>query len=167
MPCQRPAVGLKARLGRHPSEPEIAAEIGVSLESLQRLLGDLRGLDIGSLQSETNDPGGEEEIQVPAGSEKEDPYHQAVRSEMMGLLEKAIGELADREREVLALYHFEELTMKQVGALLGIGESRVSQIHSAALVRLRARLRELTGAVPARSKPGPVPVAMRPRSVAV
>jgi len=166
---EQAVLDCKARLGRYPSEPEIAAEIGVSLESLQRLLGDLRGLDISSLQSETNDPGGEDEIQVPAGSEEEDPYHQAVRSEMMGLLEKAIGELADREREVLALYHFEELTMKQVGALLGIGESRVSQIHSAALVRLRARLRELTESAPAGTKPGPrpVPVAMHPRSVAV
>jgi RNA polymerase sigma factor for flagellar operon FliA len=67
---------------------------------------------------------------------------------MTGLLGKALGELATRERDVLALYHFEELTMKQVGAILGIGESRVSQIHSAALVRLRERLRQLTGQGP-------------------
>jgi RNA polymerase sigma factor FliA len=168
---EQAVLDCKARLGRDPGEPEIAAELGVSLENLQHLLGDLRGLDIGSLQSETNDEGREEEIHSPAGSEEEDPYHQAVRSEMMGLLEKAIGELADREREVLALYHFEELTMKQVGALLGIGESRVSQIHSAALLRLRGRLRELTEVSPACSKPKPGPrpayVAARPKAVAV
>jgi RNA polymerase sigma factor for flagellar operon FliA len=154
----------KVRLGCDPSEPEIAAELGIGLESLQHLLGDLRGLDVGSLQPDSGNPSGEEEIQSPAGSEQEDPYHQAVRSEMMGLLEKAIGELADREREVLALYHFEELTMKQVGALLGIGESRVSQIHSAALLRLRERLRELTEGAPARSKPGPASVAIAARA---
>ena len=54
-----------------------------------------------------------------------------------------MGELPEREREVLALYHYEELTMKEVGAVLGIGESRVSQIHTTALLRLRARLRDL------------------------
>ena len=70
---------------------------------------------------------------------------------MNGLLENAIGELPDRERQVLALYHFEELTMKEVGAVLGIGESRVSQIHTAALLRLRVRMRELIADSPARS----------------
>jgi RNA polymerase sigma factor FliA len=133
----------RARLGRDPSEPEIAEEIGISLERLQRILGDVRGLDVTSLHSEGNDSNGEDAIDPPAGSE-EDPYQQALRSEMTGLLDKAIGELAARERDVLALYHFEELTMKQVGAILGIGESRVSQIHSAALLRLRVRLRQLT-----------------------
>ena len=59
---------------------------------------------------------------------------------MKHLLEQAISELPDKERKVLALYYYEELTMKEVGAALGIGESRVSQIHSLAMVRLRARL---------------------------
>jgi len=133
----------KARLGRDPSEPEMAAELGITLENLQHLLGELRGLDIGSLQDASSDFNAEDEIQSKSGSEEDDPFHQTLRSEMAGLLEKAIGELPDREREVLALYHYEELTMKEVGAVLGIGESRVSQIHSAALLRLRVRLREL------------------------
>ena len=89
---------------------------------------------------------------------------------MSGLLGKALGELAAREREVLALYHFQELTMKQIGATLGIGESRVSQIHSAALLRLRGRLRQMTGKTPgaeARPKPGPIRItAASPRSIA-
>ena len=143
----------KARLGRDPSETEIAAELQVSLESLQQLRGDLRGLDIGSLQAETDESGGEETIPARAGSEDEDPYHQALRSEIKTLLEKAIGELPDREREVLALYHFEELTMKEVGTLLRIGESRVSQIHTSALLRLRLRLPQLLAKTPP-SKPG-------------
>lgn len=134
----------KARLGRDPSEPEIAAELQISLEDLQHLLGDLRGLDIGSLQDDATEPGaGEEALQYRPGSEEEDPFFSTLRSEMTGLLAKAVGELPPREREVLALYHYEELTMKEVGAVLGIGESRVSQIHTAALLRLRARLREL------------------------
>lgn len=131
----------KARLGRAPTETELAAALGISLENLQRLQSDLRGLDVGSLQAETNEIGGEEAIPAGAEAEEEDPYHQTLRSEMSELLARAMGELPEREREVLALYHFEELTMKQVGAALGIGESRVSQIHTAALVRLRNRLR--------------------------
>ena len=134
----------KARFGRDPTEPEIAAELNVTLESLQHLLGDLRGLDIGSLQAEANEPGaGEDALQISAGVDEEDPYHQTLRSEMTALLAKAVGELPAREREVLALYHYEELTMKEVGAVLGIGESRVSQIHTTALLRLRVRLHEL------------------------
>jgi|HubBroStandDraft_6_1064221.scaffolds.fasta_scaffold11678_3 RNA polymerase sigma factor for flagellar operon FliA len=138
----------KAKFGRDPTEPEIAAELKMSLDSLQHLLGDLRGLDIGSLQADANEPGGEEVLQSCAGTEEDSPYHQTLRSEMTHLLETAIGELPEREREVLALYHFEELTMKEVGAALGIGESRVSQIHTAALLRLRVRLRELLDRVP-------------------
>src|SRR5579863_4463575 len=134
----------KARFGRDPSEPEIAAELNVTLENLQHLLGDLRGLDIGSLQAEANEPGaGEDALQISSGADEEDPYHQTLRSEMTALLAKAVGELPEREREVLALYHYEELTMKEVGAVLGIGESRVSQIHTTALLRLRVRLHEL------------------------
>jgi RNA polymerase sigma factor for flagellar operon FliA len=137
----------KARLSRDPSEAEIAAELEVSLDNLQHLRGDLRGLDIESLQSTAEDHGGEPpDSQVR--SEDDDPYQQALRSEMNSLLELAIMELPPREREVLALYHFQELTMKEVGEVLRIGESRVSQIHSAALGRLRARLLEIVAKPP-------------------
>ena len=143
---EQAVLDCKARLGRDPTEPEIAAELQITLESLQHLLGDLRGLDIGSLQADANDPNGDElAAQNRPAADQEDPYHLTLRAEMSGLLEKAIGELPARERQVLALYHFEELTMKEVGAVLGIGESRVSQIHTAAVIRLRARLRELIG----------------------
>jgi RNA polymerase sigma factor for flagellar operon FliA len=145
----------KARLGRDPSEVEIAAELEVSLDSLQRLRGDLRGLDIESLQSSADDSGGEP-LDSLARSEDEDPYQQALRSEMTSLLELAITELPAREREVLALYHFQELTMKEVGEVLRIGESRVSQIHSAALSRLRVKLLEIV-AKPSQTRTTPRP----------
>ncbi len=132
----------KARLGRDPSETEIAEELQVSLASLQRLQGDLRGLDVGSLEGDARENGEREAVQSRAAAAEEDPYHQALRAEVNALVEKAIGELPCRERDVLALYHYQELTMKQVGALLGIGESRVSQIHSSAMLRLRERLAE-------------------------
>jgi RNA polymerase sigma factor FliA len=133
----------KALLGRDPTEPEIAAELNMTLHSLQRLLGDLQGLDIGSLHANANEPGGEEIIESCTVTEEDNPYHQTLRSEMTHLLEMAIEDLPDREREVLVLYCFEELTMKAVGVVLGISESRVSQVHTAALLRLRAKLGEL------------------------
>ena len=68
----------------------------------------------------------------------------------------AISELPEKEQRVLALYYYEELTMKEVGVALGIGESRVSQIHSLAMVRLRARLNFLS-APAARAKAAAAP----------
>lgn len=77
--------------------------------------------------------------------EQEDPFNSTLREEMKTLLRKAICSLPDRQRDILRLYHFGGLSMKEVGAALGIGESRVSQIHTAALVQLRTRLVELLG----------------------
>ena len=69
---------------------------------------------------------------------------------MKGLLTQAIGELPEKEQRVLSLYYYEELTMREVGEVLGIGESRVSQIHSLSMVRLRARMTAmLAGTQPA------------------
>jgi RNA polymerase sigma factor for flagellar operon FliA len=130
----------KGRLGRDPSEDEIAIALEISLSQLQRLLFDLRGLEIGNLQTESDLGTGEEALRSCAGKDEEDPYHQTLRAEMQGLLTGAVDQLPAREREVLALYHFAELTMKEVGVAMGIGESRVSQIHSSAMGHLRARL---------------------------
>jgi two-component system, OmpR family, copper resistance phosphate regulon response regulator CusR len=71
------------------------------------------------------------------------PFFLCLRSEMKQLLTRVISELPEKERQVLALYYYEELTMKEVGSAMGIGESRVSQIHTIAVIRLRARLQEL------------------------
>jgi len=137
-------VRLRARLGRPATESELAAELGMSLEDLQALLGDLRGLDLGSLQAinPVNGREGDWQAELPTATD-EDPYVLCLKSEMKAHLARAIRELPEKEALVLSLYHFEELTMKEVGAVLGVGEARVSQIHSSALVHLRARLREL------------------------
>jgi RNA polymerase sigma factor for flagellar operon FliA len=63
-----------------------------------------------------------------------------MRSETRDLLSRVVADLPEKEQQVLALYYCEELTMKQIGALMGIGESRVSQVHTAAVIALRARL---------------------------
>jgi RNA polymerase sigma factor FliA len=131
---------LAAELGRAPTEVELAARMGIALEEFHQLLGELRGLDLGSLQAHPEDGDGDDFMSAVASRPEEDPFQRTLRTEMRTLLAQAIGELDDKERQVLGLYYLEELTMKEVGAILGIGESRVSQIHTAALIRLRARL---------------------------
>jgi RNA polymerase sigma factor for flagellar operon FliA len=135
---------LKLRFGRVATEPELAKELGMKLEDFQHLLGELRGLDLGSLQAESTDPRSEEEIVSyrPGGVDK-DPYFLCLHGEIRLHIENALEDLDEKEKQVVTLYYLEELTMKEVGAVLGVGESRVSQIHSAAIVRLRARLGEL------------------------
>jgi RNA polymerase sigma factor FliA len=135
---------LSFELSRAPTENEIAAELGLGLKEFQQLVGELDGLEIGSLRVESPWDGKEEDLCDYLPSAPEDtPFFRCLRSEMTDLLARVIAELPPKEQQVLALYYFEELTMKEVGAVLGVGESRVSQIHSLAVVRLRARLHEL------------------------
>ena len=144
---------LGTRLGRFPSEGEIAAELGMGLAKFQHLLAELHRLEVVSLQS----LGPEDSYRNDASSflpqeTVDDPVQLCLRSEMSELLSRAMAGLSPRKRQVLALYYGEGLTMKEVGARLGVGESRVSQIHSAALVRLRARMRLFLESSP-RSRP--------------
>ncbi len=134
---------LEAKLGRSPSEPELAKELGMPLGEFQHLLGELDGLDVGSLQVTFTRSGEVENITdfLPL-SHDEDPFQICLKGEMKELLARAIQELPENEQQVLALYYYEELTMKEVGTVLGVCESRISQIHSMALLRLRARLKE-------------------------
>jgi len=135
---------LRAQFGRPATEPEVAIELGMELSELQHLLGELRGLDLGSLQEEYTESGQERDtLAAPVESPEQEPFTRCLEGELREILSRAVGELQPRERQVLSLYYFEELTMKEVGAVLGVGEARVSQIHSAALVRLRARMRTL------------------------
>ncbi len=153
---------LMGRLGRAPGEGEVAAELGLDLEEYQQLLGDLKGLEIGTLHVERNEDSGEEELAYVPGRPEEDPLFRCLRSEMEERLADAISHLPERERLVMTLYYFEEMTMREIGLALGVVESRVSQIHASAVVHLRAALKDLAarGAVErgAVGQPwGPVP----------
>ncbi len=132
---------LRLRLGRQPSEPELAAELHVSLKDLQKLLGQLDLLEVGTLRMISREDGREEDLseRLP-GSQEGSPLVQCLRSEMKQMISRAMKDLPERERQVLLLYYFKELTMREIGAMMGIGESRVSQIHSTAVVRLRAQV---------------------------
>ncbi len=136
---------LQSELGHSASEPELAQAMGMTLEEFQHMLDEIRGLEVGSLQIESLEDGRETDLsETIAGPPDRDPLTLYLQGERKQILADAIAQLPEREQQVLALYYQEELTMKEVGAVLGVGESRVSQIHSVAVARLRAAL-ESTG----------------------
>jgi RNA polymerase sigma factor for flagellar operon FliA len=128
------------RVGRAPLEQEIATEMELSLTDYQGLLGDLKGLEIGSLHTERSEDSGDEELAYIPGSPEDDPLFRCLKGEMKQRLADAIDELPEKERMVLTLYYYEELTMREIGLTLSVVESRVSQIHSSAVLRLRTAL---------------------------
>ncbi|WP_420239902.1 FliA/WhiG family RNA polymerase sigma factor [Telmatobacter bradus] len=134
---------LTARNGTAPGEPEVADELGLSLEDYQQLLGDLKGLEIGTLHMERNEDSGEEELAYVPGRPEEDPLFRCLRGELEERLADAIVHLPDRERLVMTLYYYEEMTMREIGLALGVVESRVSQVHASAVAHLRSALRDL------------------------
>ncbi len=147
---------LQTELGHSATEPELALAMGMTLEEFQHLLDEIRGLEVGSLQIESLEDGRETDLgQTLPGPADLDPLFVCMQGERRERLADAIAGLPAREQQVLSLYYQEELTMKEVGAVLGVGESRVSQIHSMAVARLRA---SLEGAQLARTIPVSTPV---------
>jgi RNA polymerase sigma factor for flagellar operon FliA len=140
---------LRNTLGRAATEEEISAELGLGLTEYHELLGTLHGLTLGSLEDSTEHEGAHDELAtyVPYAPEQ-DPFFLCAKGEMKEILMKALEDLPKKEREVLVLYYYEELTLREVGEVLGVVESRVSQLRSAALTRLRARMQDLLSARP-------------------
>jgi RNA polymerase sigma factor for flagellar operon FliA len=135
---------LTSRLGRAPTESEVATEMSTSLDAYQQLLGELKGLEIGTLHLERNEDSGEEELAYIPGRPDEDPLFRCLRGEMESRLTGAIQDLPERERLVMTLYYYEEMTMREIGMALGVVESRVSQIHASAVLHLRSALADFS-----------------------
>jgi RNA polymerase sigma factor FliA len=131
---------LTAQFGRTPSDTEIAHQLHIDLAAYQQLLGELKGLEIGTLHSERSEDSGEEELVYLPNRPEDDPLFRYLHAEMRERLTGAIGDLPERERLVMTLYYYEETTMKEIGLILGVVESRISQIHASAVLHLRARL---------------------------
>jgi RNA polymerase sigma factor for flagellar operon FliA len=139
------AQGLQTRLGRPAQDAEIAAEMGLSLLHLQQLAGQLKGLEVTALNAERGEDGGEEELAFVPAKESDNPLFRCLEGEARRRLVDAIDALGERERTIMTLYYFEEMTMREIGVMLGVVESRVSQIHHQALGRLRHLLADLRG----------------------
>ena len=143
---ERAARLLEQRLRRTPEDHEVAAYLDMDLDVYHRVLYELRGglqvsLDVGwASGGDEDEEGGGPPAIAEAGAP--DPWHAMALKERQALLGEMIDQMPTNERTVLSLYYYDELTMKEIAAVLEVSESRVSQIHSAALRRIRNRLRQ-------------------------
>lgn len=132
---------LRRRLGREPEEAEIASELSLAPAEYERVMEQLRTLDVGSVRSlDAPSEGGTPRIELCVDPD-EGAVRQLERKELRRHLAQAIERLPERERQILSLYYEEELTLAEIGAVIGVSESRVSQLRSLALSRLRTSLR--------------------------
>jgi len=138
---------LREKLGRMPREEEIAKALNMSLEEYYKFLESIKGvtfIDIQNFKQKLPDLEEEDIFEFIAGDPKEDPFEKYALRELQEKLEEALNYLTERERLVLALYYYEGLTMKEIAKVLECTESRVSQIHNQAILKLRSILHEKT-----------------------
>lgn len=131
---------LSNSLLREPTDKELAEKLGVSVEELLELIGNHSALSLVYLDSIT-EAGGETAnlLREPEDSSK-NPEANYMKQEVGKILAAAIDNLSEKEKSVVTLYYFEELTLKEIGKVLGVSESRVSQLHSKAVFKLKGKL---------------------------
>ena len=137
---------LQAKLSRSPEDEEVAKEMGISLEQFHTTLNETKSIPVFSLDDLgiAKDSGEQQSLlDCLAGKADADPQTQIRLTELKEIIAKAIDTLPEKERLMVSLYYYEELTMKEIGAVLEITESRVSQIHSKAVYRLRTKLKAI------------------------
>ncbi len=130
---------IESRTGRDATDKEVAEELGVDLDGYFDILKDTAGSRLFSFDEIGNaeDDGTE---RIPGNSAN--PLDEYQQNALKAQVAKEITRLPERERLVLALYYDEEMNLKEIGLVLGVSESRISQIHSQAALRLRSRLSE-------------------------
>ncbi len=131
-------VAVEHRLHRTANEEEIAAELGLSLVEYNEWLVEIRGLNLGSLENAASDEDGRDLLQFVSDDEESWPSRLLERSELKKLLAEAISKMPDVEKTVLSLYYHEELTLREISKILRLHESRISQLKSQAILRLRS-----------------------------
>jgi RNA polymerase sigma factor FliA len=132
---------LSKKLGRQPEEQEVAAELGISIDELADIARQIDGAILVSQQvGSVYDRFQKHDLIESAPSPDENPFDLCARTEVKEMLTKAIGTLNEKEQMVISLYYKEELTMKEIAAVMQLGEARISQIHTMALPKLRAAL---------------------------
>ena len=131
---------LEQRLGRSPEDEEVAAELKVGVEQYREELSVLTHVAIVELESPETQPN------VHRAPDDCSPALRAEKSEILRLVREALEFLPERDALILSLYYNEEFTYSEIGGLLGVSESRVCQLHSRAIVRLRSQLESPKGA---------------------
>lgn len=138
--AQRAIDTLSGRLDRPPTDQEVAQELGIEPEAYRASLSE--GITLVSLSATGGAGHGEPTLMDSVeDASAPDPFLALAEEERRGILGRLIDGLPERERQVLALYYYEELTMRDIGMVMGVTESRVSQLHGSAVLRLRVMLR--------------------------
>ena len=134
---------LEQELGRPPASEEVANSLGIEMDEFEEMLDDVKGTSLVSLEELGQGPASEDKISLLEAlltREDNDPVELLNLQDLKKALSLAIAELPEKERLVLSLYYFEELTMKEVGKVLNLTESRISQLHTQTVLRLRSKL---------------------------
>jgi RNA polymerase sigma factor for flagellar operon FliA len=140
---ERAISALEAKSGRAPTDEEIAKKVGITVEELEESLTDIGRSSIAALDELwTVSDGGDQIalIDTVEDADAPDPQHSLSATETKEAIADAIARLPEREKLVVTLYYYEELTLREIGEVLGVTESRVSQLHTKAILRLKARL---------------------------
>jgi len=141
---ERVNMKLEAKLQRVPTDEEMAAELGISLDDFHEALLQISSSTIVALDELWNvtDSGGEGVSLLDTLPDRRtpDPHVLVERSNLRERIADAISALPEREKLVVALYYYENLTLREIGEVLGVTESRVSQLHTKAVLRLRSKL---------------------------
>ena len=128
---------IEQRVKRTPREEEIAQELGLSIEEYHEWLVDVRGVNLGSLESNTSDDSGRDLLRYIADSTEHWPSRIMERSELQRILAAAIERMPNVEKNVLSLYYRDGLTLREIARVVRLHESRVSQLKTQAILRLR------------------------------
>ncbi len=141
---ERAIADLEAKLGRAPTDEEIATKVGISTSDLEDSLTEISRSSIAALDElwTVSGEGGDQVslLDTIEDIEGPDPQLELTQTETKEALGEAIARLPEREKLVVTLYYYEELTLREIGEVLGVTESRVSQLHTKAILRLKAHL---------------------------
>jgi RNA polymerase sigma factor for flagellar operon FliA len=133
---------LEHRLGRSPLESEIAADLDMTLADYQSLLSKVRGTQLVYLEDMTHNPDEEDGfLDRHMGDTQADPINMLSDQRMRMALVGAIKNLPEREQHIMSMYYEEDMNLKEIAAVLDVTESRVCQLHSQSIARLRAKMR--------------------------
>jgi RNA polymerase sigma factor FliA len=135
---------LEKTKGRPAEDEEIARELGLSLEDYYDMLSEINGvplIDAENLPQKIPQVADEDFINFIIDEKEKDPFDQFRLNELKSLLANAIGGLSPKEKLVISLYYYDELTLKEIGEVLDLTESRICQIHTKSILKLRARLK--------------------------
>jgi RNA polymerase sigma factor for flagellar operon FliA len=133
---------VEQRLGRAPREDEIAAEMGLALSEYQDLLSKVRGTQLVYLEDMAGDDGDNDYLDRHVADEGANPVAQLQDHRMREALVAAIKNLPEREQFVMSMYYEHDMNLKEIAAVLKVTESRVCQLHSQSIARLRVKLRD-------------------------